>query len=153
MNARPEKSGLDEYKILEGMKMRKVKVFNNTNEFLDWTEKFDDCYEYQFIPTIVVDQKKGYVCADLTTTCKSWKTALRRFRKAFETFDGIISWCDGLYETLEWEWNEGNFKTTHEFCEKERDGNSSFSYGIEEVSNGIWYIFLNLRGVYSGMKN
>jgi hypothetical protein len=83
------------------VKMYKVKVFNNTNEFLDWTEKFDDCYEYQFIPTIVVDQKKSSVCADFMTVCKSWKTVLRRFRKAFETFDGIISWCDGLYETLE----------------------------------------------------
>ena len=39
--------------------MRKAEVFNNTNEFLDWTEKFDKCFEKK--------RRKPFLIAQINT--------------------------------------------------------------------------------------
>ena len=80
----------------------KTMQFKSWDEYESWTERFEECYEYEQVPTVIDDGWK--VSADMFTECKSWKTALRRFAKAFACVDeatGFADWIDGIRESCE----------------------------------------------------
>ena len=121
--------------------MRKTMVFNSQEEYESWTEKFENCSDYQMIPTIVDNGWK--LSADLFTECKSWKTVIRRFKKAFSDYKPVQDWIDCIYEMC-----ENGFFSCHSDNDYEdyRDG---YAFEIEETSEGLWYMFLNISGVYA----
>ena len=55
-------------------------------------EKFEQCenkQDYEMV-AIVHNAERNTVCADLITDCKSWKTAVKRFFKAWEKEKGFV---------------------------------------------------------------
>lgn len=131
----------------------KTKIFANFEQFEAWTETFDDC-EHQYIPTIIDDGWK--ISVDITTKCKTWKTALNRFEKAFAEYDDSIKdWAQGMRESCE----AGYFKdvTLPSWCTteeelKEFNEFGVYSWGVEEIDDGEWYIFLNISGNYANRQ-
>lgn len=129
-------------------------VFNSYEAYENWTEQFDGCYEYEEIPTAIDDGWR--ISADLFTDCKSWKTAIRRFEKAFvDVNPEIRTWIEGIRESAE----SGYFKEAVEPAwnatpeeRKEFFKGGMYSWGIEEVDEGRWYIFLNISGIYAGRE-
>lgn len=130
----------------------KTMEFHSYDEYEAWTEQFDEAYEYQNIPSLIDDGWK--IMMDMFTECKSYKTALRRFEKAFGDHDqSVKDWLEGIKESCE----NGYFKDT---CRpgwnateeeiKEFYAGGTFSWGVEEVDDGYWYIFLNISGAYAG---
>lgn len=107
----------------------KTMTFKSYDEFDAWTEQFDGCHEWEEVPVLISNEKR--VSADLATDCKSWKTALRRFSKAFPNVPEFDGWFDGMKECAE----NGYFS---DVCEGE------YSWGIEEPSDGNWYVYLNV---------
>lgn len=136
--------------------MRKTKQFTSYEEYESWTEQFENCSDYEEIPTIIDDGWK--IAADLFVECRSWKTALRRFAKAFDKFsDQIMGWVECMEESAE----NGYFQdttgwrpgwTTDPETVKEWAKNGIYGYGIEEISEGLWYIYLNISGCYAGRE-
>lgn len=116
--------------------MRKAKVFMNNEQYENWTKKFENLSDCSNIPVLIMENNK--MSADCFFQCKSWKTALRRFKKAFNN-QLINQWVDLIYDSCE----SGCFK----------DGFSGdvmhyYSWGVEQYDEE-WYIFINTCGVYS----
>ena len=132
-----------------------MKKFASYAEYEAWTETFEECYEYENIPVLIDDGWK--MSADMFTECKSYKTALRRFEKTFASVPEIKEWIEGIRESCE----NGCFEDTtgwkpawtydpEEIKEFAKSG--TYSWGIEETSEGCWYIFLNISGVYANRE-
>ena len=131
-------------------------VFQSQEAYERWTEQFENCADYQEIPTVVDDGWK--VAADMFTACKSWKTALRRFEKAFGSVNpDITGWVECMRESCE----SGCFKDTtgcypawtsdsEEIKEFLKGG--AYAWGVEESYEGYWYIYLNISGTYAGRE-
>lgn len=129
----------------------KTKKFNSFEAYEAWTEQFDNC-EYCYIPAIIDDGWK--ISMDMFTDCKSWKTALNRFKKAFGDYnEDVKAWIDGLYESYECGYTHDECTYATKELEKERSRYGTFSWGIEEVDEGRWYIFMNLSGSYAGYQS
>lgn len=136
--------------------MKKTMIFRSFEEYEKWTEQFEDCAEYQEIPSAIDDGWK--ISADMFTECKSWKTALRRFAKVFADVNGEIpGWVESMKESCE----NGYFEDTTGWKPswtlnpeevKEFAKNGTYSYGVEETEEGYWYIFLNISGCYAGYE-
>lgn len=133
-----------------------MKQFASFEEYEMWTEQFEDASDYQEIPCIIDDGWK--VSADMFTACKSYKTALRRFEKAFKGVNGEISgWVECMTESCE----GGCFKDvdgwrpawTNDPAEaSEFAKNGMYSWGVEETMEGYWYVYLNISGIYAGRQ-
>lgn len=129
----------------------KTKKFNSYEEYEAWTEQFEDCYEHQYIPTVI---DNGWVIAmDMFTDCKTWKTALNRFEKAFADHDeSIKGWIQTIRESCENEYFhdacQHSCKTHKEVLEEARNF-GTYNWSVEEVDDGRWYIFLNISGAYA----
>lgn len=134
--------------------MKNVKIFKNMEEYENWTDKFENCYEYDDVPTIVDDGWK--IMIDMMTECKTYKTALRRFEKAFKDYDkSIEAWVEGMKESCEYGFFKDTCIPSWDASEEEKKAFNEFgSYGweIEEVDEGRWYIFLNISGEYADRK-
>lgn len=84
------------------------------------------------------------VCFDMQTYCKNKATAIRRFRAEIEKINAetrgdALAWLDmpvGMYY-------EG-----HDGWTDARGVSHSFSLGIEELDDGLWYIWMNLSGKF-----
>lgn len=131
--------------------MKTVK-FKSMDEYEAWTETYEEPSEYQRIPSII-DNGFGMMM-DMFTECKSWKTALRRFEKAFASYDpAIVTWIEGMKEAAGEGYFEDRLKPGYWITTKEERAEffkgGSFSWGIEETSEGLWYIYLNISGVYA----
>lgn len=119
-----------------------MKMFKNYEEYSAWTERFENCSDYEGIPVAIDDGNK--VAMDMFTECKSCKTALRRFLKTFGEVNGEVKdWVEGIRESCE----NGYFSDRTEYHE-----NGAFSWGVEEIMEGYWYVFLNISGVYAGRE-
>ena len=124
----------------------KTKIFNNFEAYEAWTEQFDNC-EYCHTPCLIDDGWK--ISMDMLTDCKSYKTALNRFKKAFGDYnEDVKAWIDGLYESYECGYTHDELHYDTKELEKEYSKYGTFSWGIEEVDEGRWYIFMNLSGEY-----
>lgn len=130
----------------------KMKKFASQVEYEAWIETFEECSEYQDIPVLIDEGWK--ISADMFTECKSYKTALRRFEKTFSSVPEIAEWIEGIRESCE----NGCFEDTtgwkpawtndpEEIKEFAKSG--TYSWGVEETSEGCWYIFLNISGKYA----
>ena len=125
--------------------MNNVKIFNNFNEYETWSEQFEECEEYFNMATAIVDDSIQKVSCDTIIECKYWKTALRRFEETFAHINPEISgWVAEMRECAE----NGTFKGSLSEC----DGKHSWSYGIEQIDENEWYVYLNLRGIYAGFE-
>lgn len=134
--------------------MRKALVFKNFEAFEEWILQFENCYEWEQIPTAIDDGFK--VSMDLFTECKNWKTVLRRFEKAFSHINSEVhTWVEGMQESCE----SGYFRDTtgcypawtndpEEIKEFLKGG--AYSWALEEVREGYWYVYLNISGIYAG---
>lgn len=105
----------------------KVKEFKTMEEFEKYFES--DCYN-ELVPTVITEN--GYYKVDFTTYCKSWKTAIRRAKKAFSEYVDIVVWLDGIEESC----SHGCFN-----CAEKNDG--GWLFGVEEVPDGVWYIYMS----------
>lgn len=112
----------------------KVKEFANMNEF-------ENQYEEEIFPDEVVCIVHGgdKICADLTTKCKSWETAVKRFFKAIE---------ETSHEELK-EWKEGFFESCNSGCFTDKESNNGqytggWSYGLEFPDENTVYMWLNV---------
>ncbi len=134
----------------------KTKIFKSFEEYETWTSQFEECCDYENIPVAIDDGWK--VSVDMFTECKSYKTALRRFAKAFITINSAIAgWIECMKESCEngcfedvtgWRpaWTS-NPKEIEEFSK-----HGTFSWGVEETADGLWYVFLNISGGYAGRE-
>ena len=136
--------------------MKKTKIFHSQEEYDRWTESFESPSDYQEIPSVIDDGWK--ISADMFTECKSWKTALKRFEKAFVPVNSEISgWVECMKESCEngffsdlTGWKPAWTSDPEEVEEWAKEG--TYSWGVEETSEGYWYIFLNISGSYAGRK-
>lgn len=86
--------------------------------------------------------ENGWKKADLVTECKSWKTALKRFFKMIGDEAGFEGWYECLRESAE----SGIFRDNDcVMLDGSRNEYASWAYEIEEVDDGAWYIFLNVK--------
>lgn len=134
--------------------MRKTRVFKSFSDFEEWTEQFENTSDYMYVPIVVDDGWK--VAVDFFTECKSWKTALKRFRKTFSFVNEEIPvWIDtmeescsnGCFKDVDG-WKPANTLDPDDINECAKNG--TYGYGVEENSEGCWYIYLNISGVYAG---
>lgn len=136
--------------------MKKTREFANFAEYEKWINQFENCADFQEIPCLIDDGWK--ISADMFTECKSWKTALNRFEKAFSNANSELSpWIETIKEGCE----NGIFENTtgwmpawttdpKEAEELAKDG--IYCFGVEEIAEGYWYIFLNISGCYAGYE-
>ena len=137
--------------------MRTTLWFDSFEEYEKWTEQFENSSDYEGLPTVIDDGWK--VAADMFTECKGWKTALRRIEKAFaDVYKEVPAWVECIRESCEngcfedttcWmpEWTRWT-RDPETIRELAKDG--TYSYGVEEVMEGYWYVFLNISGCYAG---
>lgn len=105
-------------------------------------EQFDESGTAGNWEELTFIREDGWKKADLMTETKSWKVALNRFFKAIGNdpdFDGwkecIVECCEnGAFEQNDWTMADGS-----------RNEFPSWSYGIEQIDESGWYIFLNVR--------
>lgn len=129
-------------------------VFNSLDAYETWIEQFENCSDYEEIPVAIDDGWK--IAVDLFTDCKSWKTALRRFEKAFGDYsEDIKGWIECMRESVESGYTSDSLKPGWNATEEERQDlykKGSYSWGVEEQDDGYWYIFLNISGVYASRE-
>lgn len=90
---------------------------------------------------LTVVRENGWIKADLLTECKSWKTAVRRFFANHPDSRVIDDWQGCMTEGAE----NGFFKDSdYMLANGTKNEFFSYCYEIEEVGDGLWYIFLNV---------
>lgn len=112
------------------MKVKEFKTFDECENYVD-SDRFNE-----LIPTIVIDD--DYCAIDFTTYCKSWKTAIRRAMKIFTNYKDVYFWLEGMKESC-----ENNFFIDKSMIDNHYTGD--YTFGVEEVSEGVWYIYLKYR--------
>ena len=130
--------------------------FSSYTEYECWTDTFENASDYEEIPVAIDDGWK--ISMDMFTSCNSYKTALRRFEKTFVEVSGeIAAWVEHMRESCE----GGLFMDTTGWRPdwsndpeviKEHSKNGVYSWGVEEPSEGCWYVFLNISGIYAGRE-
>lgn len=116
----------------------KTKTFKSYNEYEAWAENFENGAEYEEIPTYIEDGDR--ISADMIVECKKATTAVKKFVKQFEKFALVKEWAmDSMMECV----NDGTFKDTYS------DDGNMYSWEIEEIDEGIFYIYIVLKGVYA----
>lgn len=135
---------------------RTVREFISYDEYFEWTEKFENCSDYQFLPTIIDDGFK--ISCDLFTECKTINTAMNRFEKAFAYKKELIEWFEAMRESFEagyYKDTKGCYPSwtnnTEEIRKFLEDG--MYSFGIEQIEDDMWYVFLNVSGKYIEREN
>lgn len=99
------------------------------------------CTAGNYEETTVVRENRWTNC-DLMTKCRSYKTALRRFFKALANVPEVSEWYEALSESAE----NGYFKMNDfMMADGTRNPFPTYAWEIEEVQEGVWYIFLNVR--------
>lgn len=111
----------------------KVKEFKSFDEYENYVESSSF---NELVPTIVIDD--NYCAIDFTTYCKSWKTAIRRAMKIFIKYEDVYNWLDAMKESC-----ENNCFIDRSVYEGKYTGD--YTFGVEEVSDGVFYIYLKYR--------
>ena len=130
--------------------MRKTKMFKSVDEYENWTNKFENCSDNEEIPVCIDDGFK--ISADALIECKTWKTALNRFEKAFFMND-LKPWIETMKESCQNGYFENitGWMPTYTCTKEELEEivkNGTYSYGVECLDENLWYIYLNVSGVY-----
>lgn len=105
-------------------------------------EQFEESNTAGEYEALTVIDENGWLKSDIMTECKRWQTALRRFFKMF----GEDSRLDGWYECMKEEAENGYFKLNDSTMgDGSRNEFPAYAYEIEEIDDGVWYIFLNVK--------
>lgn len=87
----------------------KVQEFKSSIEIDDYAVE---------VVSVIKNESNNRICADLSTKCKRWKTALNRFFGAIENYPELLEWQETLFNSCE---------------------NNIFS-GVENIDeDNIWY--------------
>lgn len=87
---------------------------------------------------------KTRYCADLTTNCKCWQTAVRRFFKALAGDTRFEGWQDGITEACE----NGSFHEIETFWNdttQRSEYQGGWHWTVEAVSEDLYYIELTVE--------
>lgn len=118
----------------------KVKTFKSYKDFETWLKSFDDVSECEKFPTYIDDNDNCKIWADMIVYCKKEITAVKKFSKQFEEFALVKEWAiDSIMECV----NNGTFRDMYS------DGGNMYSWGVEKIDDGIFYVYVSLKGVYS----
>ena len=119
--------------------MKKTMVFDSVNRYMVWAEGFEDR-----APVLIDDGHR--LMMDIFTSCRSWKTALKRFHKAFEGLvdNNILSYWTGAMRDC------ANAQMFSDKFVRVSGINSEYHWAIERVTDNTWYIYLNISGTYAG---
>lgn len=118
----------------------KVKTFKSYDDYAVWSESFENASDCEEFPTYIEDNNNCKIAADMIVYCKKATTAVKRFAKQFEKFPLVKSWAmDSILECV----NGGMFKDTYIYDVH------MYSWGVEEIDDGMFYIYLTLRGAYT----
>ena len=118
----------------------KVKTFKSYDDYAVWSESFENASDCEEFPTYIEDKNNCKIAADMIVYCKKEITAVKRFAKQFEKFALVKEWAiDSIMECV----NNGTFKDTY------IDDVNMYSWGVEYIDDGMFYIYLSLRGVYA----
>lgn len=138
----------------EVRKMKNTLMFDSFGAYEKWVENFDDCFEYEEIPTAIYDGFK--LSADMFIYCKSWKTALKQFEKAFNNVNSEVKfWVALMKESAENGYFKDALKPAWKCTEEEKREfykGGNYAYGIEAIDDNCWYIYLIISGVYAGLN-
>lgn len=90
---------------------------------------------------VTVLHVNDWIRSDMTTNCKSWKTALKRF------FSVLREHCFyGWYESIRESCENGVFSADDmTLANGKKNPGFSWCYGVEQLDDDIWYIFLNIK--------
>ena len=86
--------------------------------------------------------ENGWKKVDLTTNTKSWKVAVNRFFKAIGNDVDFNGWKECIVESCENGYFSDNDGT---MADGSKNKFPSWSYGVEQIDESGWYIFLNVR--------
>lgn len=134
-----------------------MKRFNNYDEYETWTNSFENPSDYETIPAVIDDGWK--ISMDMMTECKSYKTALRRFKKAFEgcsndtaANENISAWIEGMKECCEngCFYDLTGWMTGQKELDEQTRKYGTYNWSVEEIDEGRWYIYLNISGGFAG---
>ena len=120
-----------------------VKEFASYEAYEAYTEAHEDLYTDH---RAVAVHKNGWTCYDMQTSCKSWKTALRRFFSAIDPENVGVGFArfdlEYLFESCE----NGCFKdqTILDYAGR-LTGFGWYSWSVEQLDDNLWYIFLNVK--------
>ena len=93
---------------------------------------------------VTVITENDWIKSDLMTNCKNLKTALRRFFKALDPENNnpaFYGWHEAISESCE----NGYFTANDSvLADGSRNEFPSWAYGVEQIDDGRWYIFLNV---------
>ena len=118
-----------------------MKLYTKTYYSMDAYEADEPEYRYD---TAYIVKKGGWTDCDMETECATYKTAIKRFFRAIDpegkgvgygrwTADMLIESCDnGCFAQ-----NDGMM------ADGTKNPLPSFYWSVEELDDGVWYIFLN----------
>lgn len=120
----------------------------------EWDSIFEQGYENDSFSNheneITLVWKDGAVCMDIQATGKRLVPILRKVENSLTLAglagnDGILAgwfgaWADSLTDSSEKRYFIWNYDGKHDA----ENGNWSYSWGIEQIDDDMWYIFLNL---------
>lgn len=127
--------------------MKKARMFGGANPqaaYENWFDQLDAAGQYEEIqetPCIIAQGKDWK--ADAFIECKTAKTALKRFGKAFEKIyfnPAFAGWLETIAESIE----AGIF--TDARCEDSQNG---YGWGVECQDNNLYYVWLNAKGIFA----
>ena len=117
----------------------KTALFNSMDAYMNAAEQNESIQAEDCISIIVAD---GWYRMDVTTACRSYKTAIRRFFDGLPYIPAVEGWEECIKESCDNGYFSGNDFTMGDGT---RNETPSWSYGVEEVGDGLWYVFLNVR--------
>ncbi len=103
---------------------------------------FQSCEDYEEQLPFNYDEvcavtENGWFKADVMCSCKRWKTAVRRFFKACPE---LKHWEEEVIESVELGFSHSN---DARLCDGTHNPCYSFSWGVEQHDDDLWYIYLN----------
>ena len=127
--------------------MKELMVFKNLDDYAEWIETVQEPSEK---PVMIDDGWQ--ISIDLMTRCKKWKTAVRRLARAVSDSKLLYDW---LMETVMESCGNGCFKDIDGWQVYGADNKAlrklygCYGWGVEQVDEDRWYIYLNLSGVWA----
>lgn len=120
------------------------KWFESMEQFSTWLDSTNG--DYDNVVSIV--EESGWYKIDLTTNCKYASTAIRRFFNQLEDIKEAYDWKEEIAESV-----RSNCWHLNDFTMGDGSNNPypMYSWGVEDLEDGWWYIFLNVRTV-EGIK-
>lgn len=120
------------------IKVREIKSMND----IDAIEYENDCVD--------IIRENGWIRTDMTTQCKSYKTALNRYFAAIKNIlPDMYGWKEGIEESCENGYCSDNNRTMADGGKNEC---ISYAWEIEAVDDDLYYFFFNCKDALSSKK-